>query len=183
MGVVVPNIGCVDNVILVLSKALGIPASSRIAALKPCKVPLSPRFEVPRCAAGRHSGVVAQVLCMEDVLACADQPDEYFSCSHSCAPSRFSVLASDSELPSSFIATLRGISLPCTLDRGTMSLSGTREATHAGSWYEDSPDVLSRQLDDFLSKVPTSIEGKELPIPKARVAIAPYIFPKSKSGR
>lgn len=64
-----------------------------------------------------------------------------------------------------------------------MQQSGTREATHAGSWYEASPDILSRQLDDFLSKVPTSIDGKELPISKARVIIAPYAFPRFKSGR
>lgn len=64
-----------------------------------------------------------------------------------------------------------------------MSLSGTREAAHAGSWYEDSPGVLSRQLDDFLSKVPTSIDGKELPISKARVIIAPYAFSRPGSGR
>lgn len=57
-----------------------------------------------------------------------------------------------------------------------MSLSGTREATHSGSWYEDSPDILSRQLDDNLNKVPATIDGKELPISKARVIIAPYAF-------
>lgn len=56
-----------------------------------------------------------------------------------------------------------------------MPQSGTREATHAGSWYEGRADVLSRQLDEFLDKVPTTIEGRELPITKARVIIAPYI--------
>lgn len=64
-----------------------------------------------------------------------------------------------------------------------MALSGTREATHAGSWYEQHADVLSRQLDDFLNKVPTTIDGKELPVSKARVIIAPYAIPKSKHGR
>lgn len=54
-----------------------------------------------------------------------------------------------------------------------MPQSGTREASHAGSWYEGRADVLSRQLDEFLDKVPTTVDGKELPIPKARVIIAP----------
>lgn len=55
-----------------------------------------------------------------------------------------------------------------------MPQSGTREATHAGSWYEGRAEVLSRQLDEFLEKVPTTVGGKELPITKARVIIAPY---------
>lgn len=57
----------------------------------------------------------------------------------------------------------------------TMPRSGTREATHAGSWYEDDADVLSRQLDGWLEDVPNTIGDKELPIPKARVIIAPYV--------
>ncbi|ROW13539.1 hypothetical protein VPNG_04353 [Cytospora leucostoma] len=55
-----------------------------------------------------------------------------------------------------------------------MPQKGTREATHAGSWYDGRPDVLSRSLDEYLEKVPTTVDGKELPIPKARVIIAPH---------
>lgn len=57
-----------------------------------------------------------------------------------------------------------------------MPQRGTRDATHAGSWYESRPEALSRQLDGFLEKVPTTIEGKHLPIPKSRVIIAPYVL-------
>ncbi|KAK0750379.1 MEMO1 family [Schizothecium vesticola] len=51
---------------------------------------------------------------------------------------------------------------------------GTREASHAGSWYEDDPDQLSSQLDEFLGRVPETLDGSNLPIPKARVIIAPH---------
>lgn len=61
-----------------------------------------------------------------------------------------------------------------------MPQSGTREATHAGSWYEDSADILSRQLDDFLNRVPATIDGKEPPIRMARVIIAPYAIPMNR---
>lgn len=54
-----------------------------------------------------------------------------------------------------------------------MPQKGTREASHAGDWYEDKAAVLSRQLDSYLDKVPSNLEGRELPIPKARVIIAP----------
>jgi predicted class III extradiol MEMO1 family dioxygenase len=55
---------------------------------------------------------------------------------------------------------------------------GTREASHAGSWYEDDPDQLSSQLDEFLGRVPETLDGSNLPIPEARVIIAPYVrFP------
>ncbi|CAN8100816.1 unnamed protein product [Discula destructiva] len=55
-----------------------------------------------------------------------------------------------------------------------MSQSGTREATHAGSWYEGRANVLANQLAQFLDDVPTTIDDKELPIAKARVIIAPH---------
>ncbi|PSR88802.1 MEMO1 family [Coniella lustricola] len=55
-----------------------------------------------------------------------------------------------------------------------MASSGTREATHAGSWYQSSAKTLSRQLDGWLDNVPASVDGKALPIPKARVIIAPH---------
>ncbi|AEO60163.1 hypothetical protein MYCTH_2309073 [Thermothelomyces thermophilus ATCC 42464] len=51
---------------------------------------------------------------------------------------------------------------------------GTREASHAGSWYEDDPEELSSQLDDFLHRVPAELDFTPLPIPGARVIIAPH---------
>jgi predicted class III extradiol MEMO1 family dioxygenase len=56
-----------------------------------------------------------------------------------------------------------------------MKLSGTRTAGKADSWYEGDAEVLSDQLDDFLSKVPTSINDTHLPISGAKVIIAPYV--------
>ncbi len=50
---------------------------------------------------------------------------------------------------------------------------GTREASHAGSWYEDDPEELSAQLDEFLGRVPATLDDSSLPIPGARVVIAP----------
>jgi MEMO1 family protein len=48
----------------------------------------------------------------------------------------------------------------------TMSV---REAEHAGSWYSSNGPELARQLDHWLSLVPSS-----LPQPNARVVIAPH---------
>ena len=50
---------------------------------------------------------------------------------------------------------------------------GTREASHAGSWYDDDPEELSQQLDDFLGQVPDKLDEEGLPIPGARIIIAP----------
>jgi hypothetical protein len=50
---------------------------------------------------------------------------------------------------------------------------GTREASHAGSWYEEDPSELSQQLDEFLARVPETLDNSSLPIPGARVIIAP----------
>ncbi|RWA10926.1 hypothetical protein EKO27_g4176 [Xylaria grammica] len=55
-----------------------------------------------------------------------------------------------------------------------MKLSGTRDAGKADSWYEGDPDVLSNQLDGFLSGVPTSVNNSHLPIAGAKVIIAPH---------
>ncbi|KAI1090218.1 UPF0103-domain-containing protein [Rostrohypoxylon terebratum] len=55
-----------------------------------------------------------------------------------------------------------------------MKLKGTREASHADSWYDGDPESLSSQLDEFLSRVPDSIDGGGLPIPGAKVVIAPH---------
>lgn len=60
----------------------------------------------------------------------------------------------------------------------------SREASHAGSWYSDSTRTLTRQLDDWLAQVPDSMENVEsLPVPGARMIIAPYVSsPYGASG-
>ncbi|KAI1496087.1 MEMO1 family [Biscogniauxia marginata] len=55
-----------------------------------------------------------------------------------------------------------------------MSLTGTREASHAYTWYDGDPDTLSKQLDGFLGDVPSSINDNSLPITGAKVIIAPH---------
>jgi predicted class III extradiol MEMO1 family dioxygenase len=52
-------------------------------------------------------------------------------------------------------------------------LRGRREASHAGSWYVGDPDRLSAQLDEYLDKVPNTVDRVDVPIPGARVIIAP----------
>ncbi|KAI1001323.1 hypothetical protein K3495_g6876 [Podosphaera aphanis] len=49
-----------------------------------------------------------------------------------------------------------------------------RCASHAGSWYTQDPNLLSRQIDIWLSHVPTTINNSSLPISNARVIIAPH---------
>ncbi|PTB65980.1 UPF0103-domain-containing protein [Trichoderma citrinoviride] len=51
---------------------------------------------------------------------------------------------------------------------------GTRPASKAGSWYKDEPDELMQDLDRHLAKVPETVDGSPLPIPGARVIIAPH---------
>ncbi len=52
----------------------------------------------------------------------------------------------------------------------------SRKASHAGSWYSDSPKDLSRMLNGWLDQVPEEIEGVgKLPRDGARVIIAPYV--------
>lgn len=48
-----------------------------------------------------------------------------------------------------------------------------RPATKAGSWYTDDPDELREELEEYLDRVPDAVDGKSLPIPNARVIIAP----------
>ncbi|PHH83293.1 hypothetical protein CDD82_2473 [Ophiocordyceps australis] len=50
----------------------------------------------------------------------------------------------------------------------------TRPATKAGAWYTGSPDALAKELDGFLAAVPDTIDASSLPIPGARVIIAPH---------
>jgi AmmeMemoRadiSam system protein B len=49
-----------------------------------------------------------------------------------------------------------------------------RPATKAGSWYLDDPEDLRIDLNKNLAKVPETIDGSSLPIPGARVIIAPH---------
>ncbi|QSZ30951.1 hypothetical protein DSL72_000510 [Monilinia vaccinii-corymbosi] len=53
-------------------------------------------------------------------------------------------------------------------------MANTREASHAGSWYTSNPSILSNELDAWLAQVPSSIEDTKLPVPGARVIIAPH---------
>ncbi|GAP85445.1 putative duf52 domain-containing protein [Rosellinia necatrix] len=55
-----------------------------------------------------------------------------------------------------------------------MAPNRIREAAKAGSWYEEDPEILSDQLDGFLSDVPASVNDAALPISGARVIIAPH---------
>ena len=55
-----------------------------------------------------------------------------------------------------------------------MAQRGTREASHADSWYDGDPTSLTQQLDDFLADVPSSVDNhNDLPISGAKVIIAP----------
>src|SRR5271170_1219458 len=55
------------------------------------------------------------------------------------------------------------------------AIMGTREASHAGSWYADSGPELSAQLDEWLAQVPDNIPGiGTIPLPGARVVISPH---------
>ncbi|KAJ0300262.1 Protein memo1 [Colletotrichum fioriniae] len=55
-----------------------------------------------------------------------------------------------------------------------MASVDTRPQEKAGSWYLDEPTELREQLNDFLSDVPDQIEGNDLPVPGARIIIAPH---------
>lgn len=50
-----------------------------------------------------------------------------------------------------------------------------RTAGKAGSWYVASPDDLGSELDEYLSDVPETVDDSTLPIPGARIIIAPYV--------
>ncbi|KAF9876750.1 snare domain containing protein [Colletotrichum karsti] len=55
-----------------------------------------------------------------------------------------------------------------------MAPSATRPLSKAGSWYKGDPDALDAELDKFLAAVPDQIDENGLPIPGARVIIAPH---------
>lgn len=62
-----------------------------------------------------------------------------------------------------------------------MAPRDTRRPGKAGSWYAADPKVLREQLGDFLGKVPDQIDGNGLPVPGARVIIAPSVCPSLSS--
>lgn len=49
----------------------------------------------------------------------------------------------------------------------------TRPAGKAGSWYTGKAKDLEDQLSEFVARVPETINESSLPIPGARVIIAP----------
>lgn len=49
----------------------------------------------------------------------------------------------------------------------------TRLAKKAGSWYQAAEDDLMRDINKFLAKVPETVDDSPLPIPGARIIIAP----------
>ncbi|KAF4959719.1 hypothetical protein FGADI_1493 [Fusarium gaditjirri] len=53
-------------------------------------------------------------------------------------------------------------------------MSTIRPAAKAGEWYVEEPTLLRSQLKGFLAAVPESLDGVSLPIPEARVIIAPH---------
>ena len=71
------------------------------------------------------------------------------------------------------LAAIRTGLLPLHRDPPRTAKMGTREASHAGSWYEEDAEELSSQLDRFLDRVPTTLDDTQLPIQGARVIIAP----------
>ncbi|KAK7404050.1 hypothetical protein QQX98_010171 [Neonectria punicea] len=50
----------------------------------------------------------------------------------------------------------------------------TRAASKAGTWYEEDPEKLNLQLKGYLKAVPSSVDGVPVPIPGARIVIAPH---------
>lgn len=49
----------------------------------------------------------------------------------------------------------------------------TRPAKKAGHWYQGIPDDLETELKGYLADVPSTVDGRQLPIAGARVIIAP----------
>ncbi|KAF4470776.1 hypothetical protein FALBO_2328 [Fusarium albosuccineum] len=50
----------------------------------------------------------------------------------------------------------------------------TRPAKKAGLWYNGDPKVLKQELQEYLAAVPESVDEVPVPIPGARVVIAPH---------
>lgn len=49
----------------------------------------------------------------------------------------------------------------------------TRRASHASSWYSADQHVLDAELDGWLAAVGDKIDAVSLPVPGARIIIAP----------
>ena len=59
-----------------------------------------------------------------------------------------------------------------------------RQASHAGSWYEDDGKTLSNELEGWLAKVDKHIDGiGQIPQEGARVIIAPYAYELPSESR
>lgn len=54
-----------------------------------------------------------------------------------------------------------------------MSSRDVRKPGKAGSWYLADAKQLAEQLEGFLDDVPSQINSSDVPIPGARVIIAP----------
>jgi predicted class III extradiol MEMO1 family dioxygenase len=52
-------------------------------------------------------------------------------------------------------------------------MTTTRPASKAGTWYKRNGQQLLLELQNYLAAVPESLDGVSLPIPGARVVIAP----------
>ncbi|KAH6900045.1 MEMO1 family [Thelonectria olida] len=50
----------------------------------------------------------------------------------------------------------------------------TRPAAKAGEWYLEDPEDLRAMLEDALAAVPGTVDGTSVPIPGARIVIAPH---------
>lgn len=55
----------------------------------------------------------------------------------------------------------------------TKTDTNTRPATKAGSWYTDDLEDLDAEINGFFAKVPETVDESSLPIPGARIIIAP----------
>jgi hypothetical protein len=74
------------------------------------------------------------------------------------------------------------ISLRTTTKTEIPYIMASREAAHAGSWYSGSARALTRELDAWLAQVPESLDKVgSLPVPGARVIIAPYVYSPAKA--
>ncbi|KAK0374565.1 hypothetical protein CLIM01_08086 [Colletotrichum limetticola] len=74
--------------------------------------------------------------------------------------------------------SISALILSCPASHGSlfkaMASGDTRPPGKQGEWYLGDPSKLREQLDDFLSDVPDQIEDHGLPVPGARVIIAPH---------
>lgn len=60
-----------------------------------------------------------------------------------------------------------------SIPHSTTIMVATRPAAKAGSWYKSNAKTLQAELLNNLAAVPESLDGASLPIPGARIIIAP----------